>query len=64
MGIMGQTLTDEETKVISLFRKLDTKDKDKIEGMLELKVTEHEGIKKVILFTCQTGKSYIDKLAA
>lgn len=39
-------LTEEELKIITLFRQLNDKEKNKIEGMLEMKVAESQQLKR------------------
>lgn len=46
-------LTDEEKNILNLYKKLNDKDKAKVEGIMENKIDEYKDSKKIISSTCQ-----------
>lgn len=46
-------LTDDEKNILNLYKKLNDKDKAKVEGIMENKISEYEDSKKIISSTCQ-----------
>lgn len=48
------SLSEDELKIIELFRNLSTRDKIKIEGVIESKISESKDSKKGELSTCKT----------
>lgn len=53
--ILGE-LTDEEIKLIELFRQLSDRDKIKVEGIIEDKISESQKIKRGYSSTYQSGE--------
>lgn len=49
-------LTDEELRILELFRQLNEKEKIKIEGMLEMKVSEAKDLKRGMSSNYQNGE--------
>nr|WP_300856840.1 helix-turn-helix domain-containing protein [uncultured Clostridium sp.] len=48
-----QHLTDDEKNILNLYKKLNDKDKAKVEGIMENKIDEYKTDKKIISSTCQ-----------
>lgn len=48
-----EPITDEEKNILNLYKKLNDKDKAKVEGIMENKISEYEDSKKIISSTCQ-----------
>lgn len=46
------SLTDEEIHILNLYKKLNDKDKAKVEGIMENKIDEYKNDKKIISSTC------------
>lgn len=46
-------LTDDEKNILNLYKKLNDKDKAKVEGIMENKIDEYKDSKKIISSTCQ-----------
>lgn len=47
-----QHLTDDEKNILNLYKKLNDKDKAKVEGIMENKIDEYKNDKKIISSTC------------
>ncbi|HHY73306.1 MAG TPA: helix-turn-helix transcriptional regulator [Bacillus bacterium] len=55
------TLDEDEFKILELFRRLNYKDKLKIEGIIESKLIEYEMLKKGMSFTDRSGEEVAAK---
>ncbi|MBN4067769.1 MAG: hypothetical protein COA82_12315 [Alkaliphilus sp.] len=52
----ADTLSEDELNILELFRKLNTRDKIKIEGIIELKLSDSKRLKKGLSSNCQNGE--------